>query len=131
MYAHSSAVLDGYTVVVAPPADRMPRSHSSHSTRVFASRPTRSSRWTPSESSPAAIARTRSPACRHVIDRHSSPTGYRYASRSGVSCTRDASSWAIEVDLRVNFSGAVDSGMTHGLCPPVSYTHLRAHETDS
>jgi hypothetical protein len=31
MYAHSSAVDDGYTVVVAPPAHRMPRSISTHS----------------------------------------------------------------------------------------------------
>ena len=75
MNAHSSSVLDGYTVVVAPPADRIPRSHRSHSTRVFARMPVRSSRRRPSDWRPAAIACTRAPAWRHVIERQPSPTG--------------------------------------------------------
>ena len=97
--------------VVAPPAASTPRSQSSHSTRVFDAIATRSSRPSPSESSPAAIAFTRSPACRHVIDRHSSPTGYRYASRSGVSWTRLARSCAMDFVFRVSFSGATHADM--------------------
>lgn len=56
MYADSSALVCGYTVVVAAPAHMMPRSARIHSSRVPAARATRCSARTPSSMSPAAMA---------------------------------------------------------------------------
>ncbi len=59
MYAVSSAFVCGYTVVVAAPAQMMPRSASIQSTRVVEAMATRSSGRTPRSISPAAMAKTR------------------------------------------------------------------------
>ncbi len=56
MNADSSALVCGYTVVVAAPAHMMPRSPRIHSTRVAEASATRCSGWTPSSMSPAAMA---------------------------------------------------------------------------
>ncbi len=72
MNADSSALVCGYTVVVAAPAHMMPKSARIHSTRVAEARATRSSGRTPSSISPAAMAYTRSAACRQLRDFQSS-----------------------------------------------------------
>lgn len=56
MNADSSALVCGYTVVVAAPAQRMPRSARIHSTRVEEASATRCSGSTPSSIRPAATA---------------------------------------------------------------------------
>ncbi len=54
-------------MVVAAPAQLMPRSASTHSRRVPDRIDTRSSRPTPSVTNPAAMALARSPTSPHVI----------------------------------------------------------------
>ena len=92
MNAHSSAVLDGYTVVVAPPADRMPRSREQPLDAACCTGCRRAPRGGGRATSrPAAIALTRSPVWRHVIDRQLSPTGIakRLAVRRVVHALRE------------------------------------------
>jgi hypothetical protein len=55
-----------------------------HSTRVADRMAQRSSRWSPSERRPAAMARARAPASFHVIVFQPPTVGYWKASESGV-----------------------------------------------
>jgi kynureninase len=87
-------------VVVAPPAQRIAKSTSAHSTRVAAMIATRSSGRSPRASSPAPIARTRSPTSPQVSDRQPPSAGYRNASRSGVAATRSSTIRATEAARR-------------------------------
>ena len=73
MNATSSACVVGYTVVVAAPAARMPKSATTHSYRVPDASATRSSGLMPSEIRPAAINSTRSPTCCQVTLVHPPP----------------------------------------------------------
>src|SRR5690606_3292315 len=75
-------------VVVAAPAQRMPRSARIHSTRVVAAMATRSSGCTPSECRPAAIALARSPTVFPLSHAIAPFDGYAKASLSGVAATR-------------------------------------------
>ena len=75
MYAVSSSLVEGYTVVVAAPAHMMPRSARIHSYLVPDEMPTRCSAWIPSDNSPAAIRLTSSPACFQVTEVQLSPSG--------------------------------------------------------
>ncbi len=98
MYATSGAFVEGYTVVVAPPAHMIARSTAIHSTLVPQAIATRCSGSSPSESSPAARSWTSSPASAQVQDFQPPSRGARNASRSGVA--------AIRVDSRAPRDGA-------------------------
>ena len=74
MNATSSCWVVGYTVVVAPPADMIARSARIHSIRVPEAIATRSSRSTPSDSSPAAIWKALSLVCVQVRETQRSPS---------------------------------------------------------
>ena len=71
MWWTSSVPVVGYTVVVAAPEHRIPRSARIHSSRVLDAIATRSSDSTPSEISPAAISVTAEEVWVQVKDSHS------------------------------------------------------------
>src|SRR5215203_1245276 len=83
-------------VEVAPPADRMPRSASTHSGLLAARMAPRSPFLNPRLSRPQAMARTRCPAWPQVIARHSPPRRPDMASESGVVAARCWNMWTTE-----------------------------------
>ena len=94
MNATSSAFVVGYTVVVAPPADKIPKSAMTHSYRVEEASATRCSGSIPRAISPAAMPSTRSPTSRQVTLTHPSAHGYRNASEFGVAAHGRGTFWA-------------------------------------
>ena len=70
MYTTSSTWVLGYTVVVAPPAQAIPRSARIHSILVLDAMATRCSRASPSATKPAAHSWTAVWACVHVMGVH-------------------------------------------------------------
>ena len=121
MYATSSALVVGYTVVVAPPAARMPKSTTTHSYRVPDASATRSSGLMPSAIRPAAMCSTRSPNCCQLTLAQPSSSGKRNASAFGVAATRSRNILGTD---GARFSILPESIFSWDLCGPAMGTSV-------
>ena len=127
MYATSSEFVEGYTVVVAPPAHITARSAKIHSSRVAAAIATRSSGCKPRDRKPAAKSAIRSLLRAHVHDSQPLAVGERNASWAGVALTRSINNEPMDVAGVGSVSGAtlvrpalgtIDSDMTTSQAAP-------------